>query len=172
MSVSETIKDQIGTDTPPAPRGLAGKSYTAVFRGDRKPTQIDFEIAGHPAWVKVLRMGKDDRNQFVKRFGNVNLDGGNVPVDEMTTYLVGHTVTDFLLRTRSVDKETGEEEWIEVRPPERTPKDPNPILKFFRDRGDQFPDFWDDLVLTCSAENGFTDAAEPDQGNSPPPSVP
>lgn len=163
MELAPTIRDQIGTEsTPTPPPGLKGRTFGAVFRGDRNPERVSFVIAGNEAWVDLLPMDKNRRDELGDRF----TQGATADrIAGFNAFLATHTVTDFLLWTQATDKESGEKHWQQVRPPQGNQQRED----FWRKGATLFPDFWDALLADCLRVNGLGQSAE---GNSETPSEP
>lgn len=154
MSISDAIKEQIEKAEP---AGLKGRSFGAVFRGDRTPERIEFEVGGNEAWVDLLAMNKNKRDELGDRFGS-----GPVAdrIAGFNTFLVTNTCTDFLLWTKATDPETGTQEWIRVSPPPEKGRPKHWLDDFWKTGADLFPDFWDALLAECLRVNGIGEQAE------------
>ena len=149
MELSSTLIDQI--DQPKAaPKGLKGRNFAAIFRGDRTPERVEFTIEGNPAWVDLLQIDQTRLPRLQAK--------GDSP--EGIPLLVALTVVDFCLWTQATDKATREKHWQEVRPPANS--DDAWRIQFFSKGAELFPDFWLSLVEECARVNGV----DPDsQGN-------
>jgi hypothetical protein len=141
-------------EKPKTPQGLRGKSYAALFRSDVKPERVAFEVAGKPCWVELRRMGKDDRNEFLRVSGGLQ-NAENADLLKATEYLVAHTVVGYQFWTRPQLADGSLGEWQQLAPPEGT----TDLLGHLRDNLDFLPDLWDDLCVECSRVNGFTEDA-------------
>lgn len=135
--------------------GLAGKDYGALFRSDREPRRVEFTVDGRECYVVLLAMGKNARDEFVRRSGGVASSAAPDLMDAMT-YMVGQTLTDCCLWGRQKLKGGALGDWQQIIPPANR-KD---LYQWLKSEFDALAEFWDDLVAECSVENGFTEPAE------------
>jgi hypothetical protein len=141
MELASSIMDQIDKPASP-PRGLKGRNFGAIFRGDRTPERVEFTIEGNPAWVALLQIDQT-------RLPKLQAKGESA---EGIPLMVALTVVDFCLWTQATDKATRERHWQEVRPPENS--DDAWRERFFSRGAELFPDFWLSLVEECARVNG------------------
>lgn len=145
-----------------APKGLAGRSFTHLFRSDRTPERVEFQVGGRPAWVELLPMGKDARDGFISRSGG-SAGAAVQNIQDLHAYLVGHTLTGYLLWRRATLVDGTPGDWQELRPPEGAKN----LYDEMREGFDCAPEFWDALTQECYRINGLS---EDEKGNSPRPS--
>lgn len=153
QSRPETVTT-IGTPSKPK-SGLAGRNFTALFRADRPVRRVEFTVDGRPCFVALRQMGKDAFSEFLA----IKEAGGDAAL-----HLVGHTLVDACLWTRTKPKDGSLGEWQQVIPPDGA-RDLTPWIK---SEFDALADFWVALVQECSEENA---TSEEQAGNSEPPSV-
>lgn len=171
LITEETVVETSGDDMVPQPGpkrklpGLAGRDFSALFRGDREPRAIEFTVGGgeKECFVKLLPLDKDQLSEVARM---ASRSSGAITTDPaILDYVIGCTLMDFSLWHRPQLAKGGRGAWQMIRPAQGK----GAILQQVKSDFKALPEFWEGLVIECLRENNLM-GEETEEGNSPLPS--